>query len=418
VAVGIGIFIAFALFVTSDFLAMNLMNLEKLSVDTVKFSISLIGVVIALRFIEVIYRGALIGLQEQIIYNGISSLMATLRSCGSVLALIYVEPSLEVFFIAQLISSIATIIFFHIATYKLLPNSSHVPCFSWGTFLSVKGFLVGSIGFNILNILLTQSDKIILIKLLPLSEYGYYALAATVAGALNILIGPIIQALYPKMCELHSAGNEKEFCRIYHNSAQMVTVLFGSAAIVLIMCAELILNIWTHDPILSQKIAPLLSILAIGNLLNGLLWIPFQAQLAVGWTGLLIRSNIIAVLFIIPMVVWITPHYGPLGAAWVWVFLNVGYLLITIHLMHKNLLHCEKWRWYFKDCATPLFFGFLMTFCIGALFKLTPLSNINQFAELGFITFAAFFSTAYTSDLCRNFLRQNFKSFFKNYLKN
>ena len=48
--------------------------------------------------------------------------------------------------------------------------------------------------FTFLALLLTQVDKILFSKLLSLSGYGYYSLAATVAAALFMLIGPITQA--------------------------------------------------------------------------------------------------------------------------------------------------------------------------------------------------------------------------------
>ena len=54
----------------------------------------------------------------------------------------------------------------------------------------------GMIGITFLALLLTQVDKLLLSKLLTLSEYGYYTLAATVAAALYMLISPITQAWY------------------------------------------------------------------------------------------------------------------------------------------------------------------------------------------------------------------------------
>jgi hypothetical protein len=43
-----------------------------------------------------------------------------------------------------------------------------------------------------------------------------------------------------------------------------------------------------------------------------------------------------------------------MGAAWAWVALNVGYLLSTVHFMHRRLLVGEKWHWYASDLAMPL----------------------------------------------------------------
>jgi hypothetical protein len=49
----------------------------------------------------------------------------------------------------------------------------------------------------------------------------------------------------------------------------------------------------------------------------------------------------------------VVPRYGGIGAAWVWVALNAGYLLFGIHFMHLRVLPSEKWRWYGRDVIAP-----------------------------------------------------------------
>ena len=85
--------------------------------------------------------------------------------------------------------------------------------------------------FTFLALLLTQVDTILLSKLLSLSGYGYYSLAATVAAALCMLIGPITQAWYPRLCELHAHGDTVALTDSYHKGAKLVSVIAGSVAI-------------------------------------------------------------------------------------------------------------------------------------------------------------------------------------------
>ena len=76
-------------------------------------------------------------------------------------------------------------------------------------------------------------------------------------------------------------------------------------------------------------------------------------QLAYGWTKLIVKMNFVAVALLVPMLFLVVPRYGGIGAAWVWVALNAGYLLFGIHFMHARLLPSEKWRWYGRDVITP-----------------------------------------------------------------
>jgi len=75
-------------------------------------------------------------------------------------------------------------------------------------------------------------------------------------------------------------------------------------------------------------------------------------QLAHGWTSLTIKVNSVA-RYLDPSILWVVPDYGAIGAAWVWVTLNAGYILFDIHFMHRRLLSTEKWRWYSQDVVTP-----------------------------------------------------------------
>ena len=160
-----------------------------------------------------------------------------------------------------------------------------------------------------------------------------------------------------------------------------MTVVVGSAALVLITFAETFLHLWTQDAALSHRVAPLLSLLALGNLLHALMHLPYYAQLAHGWTGLSIRINMVAVLFIVPAILWATPVYGAEGAAWVWVSLNLGYLLISVHFMYQRILKTEKWRWYRQDILQPLLAALFVVMFIKLLMP-TPVGSTLQLVTL------------------------------------
>ena len=122
----------------------------------------------------------------------------------------------------------------------------------------------------------------------------------------------------------------------------------------LMMFGDRMLLLWTANPSLAQQVTPLLTVLTLGTLLNALMWMPYQLQLAHGWTKLTIKINTVAVGIQIPAILWVVPAYGTIGAAWVWVMLNASYLIFAVYLMHRRLLPTEKSRWYREDVAFPL----------------------------------------------------------------
>lgn len=354
ITLGIALLIAVGVALGSTWIATHWLQNEKLSTTVVAQAFAVMGLVTALRFIETIYHSSIVGLQRQVLLNIVNSGMASLRGLGAVAIIAWVSPTIKAFFLWQALISVLNLVILVTVTYTSLPRADRMPRFSVDALRGVWRFAGGMMGITFLALLLTQVDKILLSKLLSLTEFGFYTLAAAVAGALYMLIGPITQAWYPRLCELHAQDNPKALAETYHQGAQLVTVVAGSAALVLILFAETFLRLWTQDAELARHAAPLLSLLMLGNLLNGLMWIPYQTQLAHGWTDLARRTNIVAVAIIVPAILWATPRYGAIGAAWVWVALNASYCLVGIHFMYRRILTQEKWRWYRQDVFMPL----------------------------------------------------------------
>jgi O-antigen/teichoic acid export membrane protein len=250
--------------------------------------------------------------------------------------------------------SVMTVALFASGVHRILPPAPVPARFSGSALLGIWRFAAGMMTITFLTLLLTQVDKILLSRLLTLEFFGYYVLAWAVANALNMLAMPITAAFYPRFAELAANGDDVALRALYHQGAQLVTVLNGSAAMVLMVFSDRVLRLWTGNPVLTQHVAPVMAVLALGMLFGGMMAIPYQVQLAHGWTSLTIKVNIVAVSLLVSAILLVAPAHGGIGTAWLWVTLNVGYVLFEIPLMHRRLLRAEKWRWYRQDTALPL----------------------------------------------------------------
>lgn len=354
IALGMAVLIGLGIWAASGWLATDWVQAEQMPVNVMTQAFTLMGLVIALRFIENVYTNSIAGLQRQVLQNVVTSIMATLRGLGAVGMLVWVSPSIEAFFIWQGLISLVTAVVFMVVVYRILPQPPHAARFSVSALLNIWRFAAGMLGITLLALLLTQIDKILLSRLLTLESFGYYALAGLVAGGLYIMTTPIGAAFYPRFTELFTRQDDQALKKAYHLGAQMVTVLMGSATVILIVFADRVLLLWTSDLTLTEQVAPIMTVLALGTFLNGLMWMPYQMQLAHGWTSLSIQINIVAVLLLVPAILWVVPIYGAMGAAWVWVILNVGYSVIGVHFMFRRILTTEKWAWYYTDVLIPL----------------------------------------------------------------
>ena len=377
----ISIGIALCIWAAAAWLASDWITSKDLPTAVVRQSFAVMGVVIALRFVESIYISTIVGLQRQVLESMVSSGIATARGLGAVAMLAWVSPTIGAFFIWQGLISLITIPILALIVYREIPTAPRSARFSLPAIVAIWRFAAGVMLITLLALLLTQVDKILLSRLLPLKVFAFYALAGVLTNTLYMLTNPISAAFYPQFTELVTRQDTIALRRAYHQAAQLTVVVVGAAAVVLIVFADSVVHLWTANAQLTMQVAPLLKVMVLGTLVNALVGIPYQMQLAHGWTKLTIKINGVAVVFLIPAILYVVPIYGAIGAAWIWVVLNVGYLIVDIYFMHRRLIPTEKWRWYREDVAIPLIVA-TMTALVCRSISPRDMSKIAEFSML------------------------------------
>jgi O-antigen/teichoic acid export membrane protein len=357
---GIAVIIFAGVAALSPLLAHSWIKSQTLSPESIQLAIILMGVVMACQFPFSLYTGGLLGLQRQVLLNGVSVAMATLRGIGMILVLWLVSPTIQAFFIWQACISMLTTALGMFYLWRSLPTSKSKPKFRRNLWFNIWKFAAGMTGISIVSIILMQTDKIILSKLIPLEEFGYYNLAGTVSSGLLIVIVPIFTSVFPRFSQIVAQGEEENLVEVYHKSCQVLAVTLLPIAAILSLFSKDILLLWTGNQVLADKTYLLVSFLTIGTACNGLMNVPYALQLAYGWTNLAFYINVFAISLLIPLLFWFTKIYGAVGAASIWAILNICYVLIGIRFMHFRLLKKELGRWYLDDILKPLFGSILV----------------------------------------------------------
>jgi O-antigen/teichoic acid export membrane protein len=326
---------------------------DRLDQNTVKQALTITGGIVALRWPGALYSGGLRGLDRQPLLNLISSVIATIRGLGAVAVLWLISPTIQAFFSFQILISAIETSCLAMALWRSLPSRGTIAGFALKHLKRVWRFSAGMTGISVVVLLLTQTDKIILSKMLSLELFGYYTLAWTVSAFLLQTVGPIDSAVYPTLTRLVSKKDEKRLKEIYHTSCQMEVAFLVPAALVLILFGDIVLMVWSGNEQIVKNSGPIMSVLALGTCLNGFMHIPYLTQLAYGWTSLVFWQNVASVIVLVPMLVVLTRAYGGIGAAYVWIILNAAYVLIAIQIMHRRILRTEKWIWYLYDVGLP-----------------------------------------------------------------
>ncbi len=359
----VAVIIGIAVVAVAPFVAYHWVQPGQLSPDTIKRAIMMMGFAMAFQWPGSFYLGGLVGLQKQVLLNVINAAISTLRGVGAIFILWLVSPTIQAFFVWQIVISILGTCCLGFFLWKGIPCTEGRPVFRKKLLEGVWKFAAGMTGISVLGMILTQLDKIILSKMLSLEIFGYYTIAGTVAISLYRLIGPVFSAVYPRMTQLVSIHDSQGVKDLYHKSCQFMSVLILPVAIIISMFSFEIILLWTRNPLTAEKTHLVLSVLVLGTALNGLMNIPYALQLAYGWTRLSLYVNTISVILLVPLIFFLTGKYGAVGGASAWAILNSGYCFIVIPLVHKRLLPNENGRWYGQDVGIPL----LVSLCVAGL---------------------------------------------------
>ena len=315
---------------------------------------------LALQFPLGFYNGCLIGLQRQVALNAVNAVFATLRGGGAVLALWLISTDASTFFAWQCVVGLLSLVYMHFLVWRTLGTGK-------GRFrmrtLDRSGRFAASVGaINVLGLILTQIDKILLSKLLPLQAYGYYMIAWT-AGTLALrAAGPVFNTYYPVLTQLATTTGDRTVLRhTYLQGASLLPILVAPVTASLCFFGTPLLLAWTRDTALAEATALPLALISLGTMFNAFMHVPYALQLAHGRTCLALAQNLVAIALLPPVTIYCTLHYGLAGAGAPWLVLNLGYILLGAPLAHRGVLEEALGSWWRRGVIAPTAISFLLT---------------------------------------------------------
>ncbi len=370
-----------AIWSTAPFVSTRWLGTVNLPVSTVRQAVMLMGGLAATQLPFNFYLSGLMGLQRQVLANILQIVMFGLSSGGALLVLWLVSPTIGAFLCWQLVVSACRVALTAIVLWGCLPPGRRAPRFNPIQLRRVWRFSSGMSGINVVSVILSQFDKVVLSRLLSLELFGYYILATVVANGPYAIINSLFNTLFPRFTALAALGDNTALKHLYHRSTQVLAVLILPVAAVITLFPFDIIEIWTGNTDTARNVAPIASLLAIGMAMNGLTYIPYALQLAHGWTSLMLWLGVLLVLVQIPATVLMAVRYGGVGAAGVWATSQTFWVLASVALMHRRLLRGEAWRWYVEDVGLPLA-GVILAVALGRRLITSPMPPLVSATSL------------------------------------
>jgi O-antigen/teichoic acid export membrane protein len=378
-------------------LAFYWFNSDRFTPEYLFSVLSILAFSLVLQFPIAFYTGGLLGLNQQVPLNFINIFINTLKCVGSYVAVIYFDDKIHSFLIFQAALAVVQLLILKIALAKFTAIVDYKGKFRREVLHRLKKFTSELFANNVVIILLMQSDKVILSRVLSLEDFGYYMLAYSITTmTVGIFSNSVTNVIFPNFSRLVAADNRAELIKNFHLGTQLMTWGMVSIATVLVFFAQEILLVWARNPAVAEKTSALLGVWAVGIGLNTLSLIPYYLQLANGRSNISFRFNLTALILNIPALIISSHFYGAFGAAFCWVILNAIYLFSFIPVIRNNFLDFSLKEWYFKDVLPLIFVGV----GVGAAFRwLIPanIPHIYLFFSIGlcFMTIAGvtFFMT-------------------------
>lgn len=337
---------------SSGWISTSWIKADSLDDDIVRYSIIIMGIIIALRWGSGLYKSAINGLEDQVWLNLANIVFSSLRFIGALILLRYFTQDVRHFFEYQLLVSIIEVPAFYIRFNSNFPKENKKKSsmiFDLPALKKIAPYAL-SVSYTAgIWVLITQTDKLILSGLLTLSEYGYFSMVALVAGGVVIVSGPISQAVMPRLIFLFSEKKIVELLRVYGKSSQYVTVISLSVAFAVGLYAEPLIYSWSGDKEAAAWARNILIWFSLGNGILAISAFQYYLQNSFGQLRLHVIGSTVALLIQVPLIFYAATNFGAIGAGIAWFSFRVIWFLIWTAIVHVKFAPGFHFNWMTKE---------------------------------------------------------------------
>lgn len=317
---GLSLFAGLTVAALAKPISTNWLNLGDLPVKLGLVTIYGAALLFTVQFPGALYRSVLLGLQKHIQLNTLVTISGVLRHLGGVL-LVTKWPFLEVLVCWQIIVAVCDTLARAVLSWKELNIKRSNILFCWHDIVPTIKTALGMSGAVLLGVLTVQLDKIFLSRMVSIEQFGYYAIASSLAlGALQ-LIYPITQVALPRIVKLM---NTPQLLRQFN--MRLIAIFVGLTAIgaaIFFLFGEWLLLHWLRKPEVVSALYIPLCILLVGTALNAIYNVGYMNWVAKGQIKNITFVNGLSLVLSLFLIPYLVGKYGIIGASAAWTGINL-----------------------------------------------------------------------------------------------
>jgi O-antigen/teichoic acid export membrane protein len=362
-----------------------------------------------LRWLAIIYRSKLIGFEAIQWVAGFNTVLATFRFGGAVPLILMAGTDLRIFFAFQAVISLVEAVGFMLKARSTFSVSDIQ--FSLQRSLNGLGAVIGftgavSIG-GLIWVAAAQLDKIIVMRLLSISDYGKFSIAVIVASGISMLAGPVNVSLLPALSRAVALNDMSEFRSLFQRFGQINAVILLPLAAMMAFFPNQILTVWTGRPDIGETWGPVLAVYAVANTMLAFSIFGHYGMIAMGRMKLYVFGIFAFSGFFVALLLELIGNRGALGAAYAWLAANFAYLFFWNLFVLRRLVPGLALPWITKDLLFIAAPSALVAW-LAAHFAPFPEERWQALAALMFYGFMVLTVAVAASPICRKLLISTF----------
>lgn len=352
VYLGVAVFIVLLVALAAPWIGSHWLQAKALPEDVIVQAVALMGVNLACRWPISLYHGALVG-AHRLARSAATSMAINIAAAITTIAVLSGGVrSIQVFFVVQAGFGLLQAIVLRVLAHGAVGRRD--AAYDFADLRRVWHFSAWMGGVAIGGLLLTQIDKLVLSRTLPLDVFGHYVLAALLVSGLQVLTAPMFNALYPKFSTLLARGDLDALEYLYDAGTRLFATALFALAFALAFQAGPLLEVWLRDGRVASDVAPLVAWLAFGTALTGVMYFPYSLQLAAGKPKVAFVTTLVLLAVMLPLVIVLALRFGAMGGALAWSVLGVLYVLFGTWLTGRTVMAFAGWPWLLRSVGVPL----------------------------------------------------------------
>lgn len=332
------------LIAASSFIATTWLTARTISAGEIQFALVLSALIIATQRQRTVYSVFLEGLEQQALVNVLQSGFAVLRTLVVLAALLLVTPTAVVFLTAFLAISTAELIVTAWYAWRAAGPVAR-PRIAMPMLRRLWRFLLTTSLAVAVGALLQSVDKMVVSALLPLDVVGRYMFISQIALLVLKLIAPNVTAIFPRLSISVRRSDRDETRRVYFAGSQIVAGIVAAFGFGAVFFGSEVLLLLTGDPVVAATYHWAFAWLAFAFGFNGFVLIPNALRLSEGHPGTMLWAYVIAGAAYVPAVIVLTPYFGVVAPAALWLAVNVFAFAVLVAYSYREALAGLTWAW-------------------------------------------------------------------------